>query len=147
MSLTSSAPSEVAKAASVAARTLAVLPESSRNEALLAIHSALTEAKDIILEANLRDVEAARKSAQNGELSLSVLSRLDLGKKGKWDDMLKGILDVKSLKDPGMFKILSLIKLCHANEKSRRDNPKDPNRRWTRARKSDMPNWCSTYYI
>jgi len=42
----------------------------------------------------------ARKAAQDGELSLSIVSRLDLGKPGKWEDMLKGILDVRELEDP-----------------------------------------------
>jgi glutamate-5-semialdehyde dehydrogenase len=50
----------------------------------------------------MRDLELAKKAAENGQLSLSILSRLDLGKKGKWEDMLKGILDVRGLEDPGM---------------------------------------------
>ena len=41
------------------------------------------------------------KAAENGELSNSIIARLDLGKKGKWDDMLKGIINVRELEDPG----------------------------------------------
>jgi glutamate-5-semialdehyde dehydrogenase len=101
MSLTDSTPLAVAKAASNSSRALAVLPTQSRNDALTSIHQALSKAKDIILAANARDVELATKAAANGELSQSVLKRLDLSRKGKWEDMLQGILDVRNLEDPG----------------------------------------------
>lgn len=101
MSVTDSAPLEVAKAASTASRNLAILPSKPRNDALTAIHGALRDAKDQILAANARDLELATKAAENGELSQSVLKRLDLGRKGKWEDMLQGILDVRDLDDPG----------------------------------------------
>lgn len=61
----------------------------------------MQEAKDTILEANAKDLELATKAAEDGELSQSVLKRLDLGRKGKWEDMLQGILDVRDLEDPG----------------------------------------------
>jgi glutamate-5-semialdehyde dehydrogenase len=101
MSLTDSTPLAVAKAASNSSRALGVLPTQSRNDALTSIHQALSGAKDIILAANARDVELATKAAANGELSQSVLKRLDLSRKGKWEDMLQGILDVRNLEDPG----------------------------------------------
>ena len=101
MSLTTDSPFQVAKSASLSARTLATLPSHARDDALTAIHAALSSAKGEILAANARDMEAAAKSAENGELSLSVLKRLDLGRKGKWEDMLRGILDVRELEDPG----------------------------------------------
>ncbi len=101
MSLSNSLPADAAMAAKLASRQLAILSESARNEALTVIHSALSQAKNKILEANARDLEAAKQSAQAGELSDSLISRLDLGKKGKWEDMLKGILDVRGLEDPG----------------------------------------------
>lgn len=100
MSLTDSSPLEVAKAASSSSRSLAILPTQARNDALTAIHGALQEAKDTILEANAKDLELATKAAEDGELSQSVLKRLDLGRKGKWEDMLQGILDVRDLEDP-----------------------------------------------
>ncbi|KAL5324447.1 hypothetical protein ACEPPN_008993 [Leptodophora sp. 'Broadleaf-Isolate-01'] len=101
MSLTNALPEDAAKGAKSASHILATLPTSSRNDALTAIHSALSASKEDILAANARDLELAHKAAENGELSLSIVSRLDLGKKGKWEDMLKGILDVRELEDPG----------------------------------------------
>ncbi|RYC56685.1 hypothetical protein CHU98_g9521 [Xylaria longipes] len=100
MSLTSASPKEAAKEAKDASHILATLSVTARNDALTAIHTALSEARDEILAANARDLEAARQAAENGQLSESLVSRLDLGKKGKWEDMLKGILDVRELKDP-----------------------------------------------
>ena len=100
MSLTNSSPLEVAKAASVSSRSLAVLSTRARDDALTAIHHALQESKEEILAANAQDLELAIKAAENGELSQSVLKRLDLGRKGKWEDMLQGILDVRDLEDP-----------------------------------------------
>ncbi|KAF6228471.1 hypothetical protein HO133_008201 [Letharia lupina] len=101
MSLTDSSPLEVAKAASISSRNLAILSTEARNDALTAIHGALQETKDIILAANAKDLELATKAAEDGELSQSVLKRLDLGRKGKWEDMLQGVLDVRDLEDPG----------------------------------------------
>jgi glutamate-5-semialdehyde dehydrogenase len=103
MSLTNALPADAAEAAKYASHTLATLPAASRNNALTAIHAALSQSKDEILAANARDLVLGKKSAENGELSLSIVSRLDLGKKGKWEDMLKGILDVRDLEDPGEF--------------------------------------------
>ncbi|KAI0540547.1 glutamate-5-semialdehyde dehydrogenase [Xylaria digitata] len=100
MSLTSASPAEAAKEAKSASHILATLPAVARNDALTAIHAALSEAKDDILAANARDLEAARRAAESGQLSQSLVSRLDLGKRGKWEDMLKGILDVRELEDP-----------------------------------------------
>ena len=102
MSLTNALPEDAAKGAKSASHVLATLPTSARNNALTAIHAALSASKEEILAANAKDLELAHKAAENGELSLSIVSRLDLGKKGKWEDMLKGILDVRELEDPGM---------------------------------------------
>ncbi|KAI0164404.1 gamma-glutamyl phosphate reductase [Hypoxylon sp. FL1284] len=100
MSLTNASPLDAARAAKEASHVLATLPEAARNEALTAIHAGLVAAKDDILAANARDLDAARLAAEQGRLSQSLVSRLDLGKKGKWEDMLKGILDVRDLEDP-----------------------------------------------
>ncbi|CAI6100077.1 unnamed protein product [Clonostachys chloroleuca] len=100
MSLTNASPEAAASSAKTASFTLATLPASARNAALETIHAALSEAKDDILAANAKDLEAARKAAADGSLSQALVSRLDLGKKGKWEDMLKGILDVRGLDDP-----------------------------------------------
>lgn len=111
MSLTNASPEAAASAAKTASFALATLPASARNSALDAIHAALTAAKDDILAANARDLELAAKAAADGSLSQALVSRLDLGKKGKWEDMLKGILDVRDLEDPGWFLILVWLSL------------------------------------
>jgi len=100
MPLTDSSPLEIARSASIASRSLAVLPTEARNNALTAIHQALANARASILTANAKDLDLATTAAENGELSQSVLKRLDLGRKGKFEDMLQGILDVRDLEDP-----------------------------------------------
>ncbi|TGO20815.1 hypothetical protein BPAE_0263g00050 [Botrytis paeoniae] len=100
MSLTNATPAEAASGAKTASHVLATLPTASRNAALTAIHDALLQNKADILAANARDLKLAQKEAEGGRLSLSIVSRLDLGKKGKYEDMLKGILDVRDLDDP-----------------------------------------------
>ena len=81
MSLTNASPLEAAKAARLASRELAVLPVQARNDALTAIHDALAAAKDIVLAANAKDMAAAAKAAEHGDLSQSLVQRLDLGKR------------------------------------------------------------------
>ena len=101
MSLTNLSSLDIAKSASTASRSLAVLQCEARNHALTAMHAGLQDAKEAILAANAKDLELATKAAKHGELSQSVLKRLDLGRKGKWEEMLQGILDVRNLEDPG----------------------------------------------
>ncbi|EGO60667.1 hypothetical protein NEUTE1DRAFT_115827 [Neurospora tetrasperma FGSC 2508] len=100
MSLTNASPADAARAAKSASHVLATLSAEARNDALTVIHAGLTAARDEILAANARDLELARQAAADGKLSASLVSRLDLGKTGKWEDMLKGILDVRDLEDP-----------------------------------------------
>ena len=107
MSLTDSCPAQIAQAAAVSSRSLAVLSSHARNEALTAVHRALVQSRDLILSANAQDVELASKAAESGELSQSVLKRLDLSRKGKWEDMLQGILDVRDLDDPSTISELT----------------------------------------
>ena len=111
MSLTDSSPAQIAQAAAVSSRSLAVLSSDARNEALTAVHRALVQSKDLILSANAQDVELASKAAENGELSQSVLKRLDLSRKGKWEDMLQGILDVRDLDDPGTISDINSVRV------------------------------------
>ena len=101
MSLTIASPEDAARAAKVSSRKLATLPTDARNAALDIVHDALSNARESILAANAQDLELAQKSAANGELSPSILKRLDLSRKGKFDDMLRGIRDVRQLEDPG----------------------------------------------
>lgn len=100
MPLTSASPTECAKSAASAARRLATSSVDSRDRAIAAIHDALTAVREQMLEANERDLDEASEAARSGELSQSLLKRLDLGRAGKYDDMLQGILDVKQLQDP-----------------------------------------------
>ncbi|KAK4452426.1 Aldehyde/histidinol dehydrogenase [Podospora aff. communis PSN243] len=100
MSLTNASPADAAQAAKSASHVLQTLSAAARNDALTAIHDGLAAAKDEILAANARDLESARQAAADGKLGQSLVSRLDLCKKGKWEDMLKGILDVRDLPDP-----------------------------------------------
>ncbi|KAJ5218291.1 gamma-glutamyl phosphate reductase [Penicillium cinerascens] len=100
MSLTESAAVDVARSASLASRRLATLPNAARNEALTALHQALNKNRATILAANAKDVEAATRDANSGNLNHSVLKRLDLSRPGKYDDMLEGILSVRDLDDP-----------------------------------------------
>ncbi len=101
MTFTESSPLQAAKAASISSRSLATLSLNARNDALTAIHDALSREREKILQANAWDLKAASKAAQDGSLSQAVLKRLDLGRAGKYNDMLKGILDVRELEDPG----------------------------------------------
>ncbi|KAL3473657.1 Aldehyde/histidinol dehydrogenase [Aspergillus californicus] len=100
MSLTECSATDIAKAASFASRQLATLSEMDRNEALTALHDALSSNKDPILKANARDLLVAKQSVAGGSLNHSVWKRLDLSKPGKYDDMLQGILSVRDLRDP-----------------------------------------------
>lgn len=103
MSLTESSAVEIAQSASLASRRLATLSKDARNQALTTLHTALSEKREHILQANARDVALASQAAANGELSQSVLKRLDLDRPGKYDDMLDGILSVRDLEDPGRY--------------------------------------------
>merc|ERR1711939_850708 len=100
MSLTNASPEQAARSAKISSRTLATLPVSARNAALDAVHDALADARESILEANAKDMELAKQSSASGELSPSIMKRLDLSRKGKFDDMLQGIKDVRALEDP-----------------------------------------------
>jgi glutamate-5-semialdehyde dehydrogenase len=102
MSLTNGTPIQAAQAAKAASHKLSILSTADRNDALTAIHDALEKAEEDILAANSRDLILATKAAENGELSQSLVKRLDLSKKGKYADMLQGILDVRKLDDPSM---------------------------------------------
>ena len=110
MSLTNSTPEDSARSASLAARSLAVLPVSSRNNALTAIHNALQSAKSTVLSANAQDMSLATAASQDGSLSASLVKRLDLTRPGKYEDMLQGILDVRDLPDPiGQVSLRTLL--------------------------------------
>jgi glutamate-5-semialdehyde dehydrogenase len=102
MSLTNASPADAARAARAASRTLAVLPAAARNAALTAMHAALESGRAEVLAANARDLAAASTAtgADGKPLNQSLVKRLDLGRSGKYEDMLQGILDVRALDDP-----------------------------------------------
>jgi len=100
MSLTYATPLEAATAAKTASHVLAALPAAARDDALTAVHDALAAARADILAANAADLELARAAAADGHLAAPLVARLDLGRPGKWDEMLRGVLDVRALPDP-----------------------------------------------
>ena len=85
---------EILQAAQTARLPLALADTDAKNAALEAMAVALTAASDTILEANRRDVEAAR-----GHISEVMLDRLALTPK-RLADMAKGIREVATLPDP-----------------------------------------------
>lgn len=100
MSLTDASAEAVAEAAKTASFGLASLSAVDRDAALEAVHSALAAARDEILAANGQDLRLAAGADGHGALPEAIVSRLDLSRKGKWDDLLAGIMDVKALPDP-----------------------------------------------
>lgn len=105
MSLTNESPEVCAINAKSASLKLATLPTDARNHALKNIHAELSKSKDLIIAANARDLKLAHEAAKDGQLSTSLISRLDLSKAGKWDDMLRGIMEVHDLEDPGELRL------------------------------------------
>lgn len=78
-----------------AARKMSIISTETKNNALLAMADALIENKDIILEANLKDME----NGKNKGLSISLLDRLMLDEK-RINSMAQGLKDVAALDDP-----------------------------------------------
>ncbi|KAF8477288.1 Aldehyde/histidinol dehydrogenase [Kalaharituber pfeilii] len=93
-------PTEIAQTASLASHVLKAVSGADRDAALTAVLTHLQANKDAILAANRRDMEAAQALLSQGELSQSLVKRLDLSKPGKWEDMLSGIEQVRGLPDP-----------------------------------------------
>jgi len=100
--MASNSPVDIARTAALASRTLKAVSGGDRNAALTAVHAALEKSKDVILEANQKDMEAAQKLVDAGKMRQSLAKRLFLNQ-SKWEGMLKGILDVRELEDPGMI--------------------------------------------
>lgn len=75
---------------------LKTLTDDERSTALQKIYHGLQARKDEILKYNQIDLD----NANDQNLSGSLIKRLDLGSKGKFDSMLQGILDVANLPDP-----------------------------------------------
>ncbi|MDP6449717.1 MAG: glutamate-5-semialdehyde dehydrogenase [Lentisphaeria bacterium] len=81
-----------------AARELATMSAESRDSALSAIDAALVERQAEILEANSRDIAAAEKMVQAGEIAAPLLKRLQLDK--KYESLSEMVQSVQSQSDP-----------------------------------------------
>ena len=84
-----------AKAAKIAARTLATAGTARKNNALQAIAKALDENRAKIQAANDKDIAAAKESG----MKTAMLDRLTLGDR-RIDDMIAGVEQVIALDDP-----------------------------------------------
>ena len=90
--------SEVTRA-KTAALELASLETSVKDAALKAMAEALDRNRQTILSANAKDMSSAEEAEKKGELSYSLVKRLQVTDT-KIDGMIDGINDVISLKDP-----------------------------------------------
>lgn len=70
-----------------------------KNKALLEIADKLEQNKNIIFEANKKDLEYAKKLLDENKISLSMFNRLKLDE-NKMIDIISGIKDVLKLEDP-----------------------------------------------
>ncbi|KAF8840811.1 glutamate-5-semialdehyde dehydrogenase [Paxillus ammoniavirescens] len=90
----------IARAAKTAFEASQLLSSSVRETALRIIADQLEKNKDAILQANREDMKDAQQEVDAGHMSKPMLNRLDLGKAGKWEQMVLGVTDVASLPDP-----------------------------------------------
>ncbi|KAJ4473654.1 gamma-glutamyl phosphate reductase [Lentinula aciculospora] len=91
---------DIAAAAKTAFQEAQTLPSTERIVALHEILKSLNASKTEILLANEEDMRAAEAEVKAGNMSETLLKRLDLNRGDKWDSMLQGILDVAALPDP-----------------------------------------------
>jgi len=82
---------------------------SDKNKSLLLMAKALEKNKNKIILANKKDIEDAHKLLEKGELTSSLVKRLEVTD-SKIDEMIHGIKDVIKLEDP-VGKTLSSIEL------------------------------------
>ena len=95
MATTAPTVSDTCAAAKRASRTLATLPSGVKDAALEAIAAAIEERADEVLEANARDLEAARE----GDYGAAFLDKLRLDR-GRVAAMVAGVQKIVSLPDP-----------------------------------------------
>ncbi|GAA5856775.1 hypothetical protein JCM5353_003000, partial [Sporobolomyces roseus] len=69
---------QVARTAKESFDASQLLDSAERHKALIALKQALTDSKDEILQANKLDIEAAKEQVAKGNMSSSLLKRLDL---------------------------------------------------------------------
>jgi glutamate-5-semialdehyde dehydrogenase len=90
---------EVVEHAKAASRLLGTISSDQRTAAIRAITAAIEQARKSILEANERDLTAARAMLTAEEISPSTFERLQLTPK-KMDEMIQSMLAVADLPDP-----------------------------------------------
>ncbi|NMC77552.1 MAG: glutamate-5-semialdehyde dehydrogenase [Candidatus Methanofastidiosa archaeon] len=85
-----------------------------KNKALMDMAKALDKERKKILDANKIDIESGNKLLDRGEITSSILKRLEVND-NKIDEMIKGIRDVAKLTDP-VGKTLDSIELDNGLE-------------------------------
>ena len=88
-----------ARAARVAARSLAVTPAAARDAGIAAIAEQMLAEREDILAANAADLENGAALVAAGELEEPLLKRLDLGG-GKFDATVEMVRSVLAQEDP-----------------------------------------------
>ena len=90
---------DIAKNAKLASKKLASVSSDVKNSALLLIAEEIDKNKDLIFEANRKDLEEAKKLLSIGEINQATYNRLKLDE-NKMRDMIQGIIDIYELEDP-----------------------------------------------
>ena len=86
---------DIGKRAKDASRIMVTASTNMKNKALVAMAEALINSKDIIIEANMVDMELGKKN----HLSIAMLDRLMINQE-RIENMAQGLRNVASLKDP-----------------------------------------------
>ena len=89
----------IAKSAKIASVQAMQLSTELKNIALNAIAENFERNKDLILNANQKDLNEAQTLLNNGEISQAVFNRLKLDE-NKLRDMILGVKDIANLQDP-----------------------------------------------
>ncbi len=90
---------DAARRAKDASLALAALPIETRNAALLAMAEAVEQNKETILAENQKDIDAADKMVEAGDITAAAAKRLVL-KGSKLQGVIDGLRSVESLPDP-----------------------------------------------
>lgn len=90
---------QIAKNAKQASLELANLSSELKNSALESIANAIELSRNVIMAANIQDLELAQKMVESGELSQAVFNRLKLDE-NKMNAMIAGVKDLIKLEDP-----------------------------------------------
>jgi glutamate-5-semialdehyde dehydrogenase len=91
---------QVAQQARQAALVCQTLSSQQKDRTLLAVREALAEQRAEILAANQSDLRQAEALCEQGKLDKVLLKRLDLSGSGKFDTLLAGIDQLRTLPDP-----------------------------------------------